>query len=173
MAVEIGTNWAAARSFKLQNKSERVLTTYLLAYKHTFIHVLGGVLPAVDWATPQSSFIQISHRARLLPAGISFDTDKTKMSNMQVYVQGASNGGEIVIRDLIVTGYLNLEEGMVTGGGRFIAEDRGNFIGTIPNGIATLGFIARQKDGKSCGEIAPAPPPITIFWTVIFFRIML
>jgi len=40
------------------------------------------------------------------PTGISFDTDVTKMGSMKVYVQGSSDGGTIVVKNLTVTGYL-------------------------------------------------------------------
>ena len=40
------------------------------------------------------------------PAGISFDTDVTRMGTMQVVVQGASGNGTIVVKDLTVTGCL-------------------------------------------------------------------
>jgi hypothetical protein len=44
-----------------------------------------------------------------IPAGLSFASDETKMGKMHVIVQGASDGGAIIIRDLTVTGYLNID----------------------------------------------------------------
>jgi len=46
------------------------------------------------------------------PAGISFDTDETKMSYMQVFVSGNSGDGTIVVRDLTVMGCLASVRGM-------------------------------------------------------------
>lgn len=46
------------------------------------------------------------------PAGISFDTDVTRMGTMQVVVQGASGNGTIVVKDLTVTGCLATPEGL-------------------------------------------------------------
>ena len=45
----------------------------------------------------------------IIPAGLSFASDETKMSKMHVVVQGASGLGTIIIRDLTVTGYLNVD----------------------------------------------------------------
>jgi hypothetical protein len=87
------------------------------------------------------------------PAGISFDTDETKMANMRVFVSGNSGNGTIVVRDLTVTGCLVLEEGMATGGGWFIPEE-GTFLGQTPGGKATFGFVAKQDDKKgSSGQL--------------------
>lgn len=87
------------------------------------------------------------------PTGISFESDTTKMGAMQVVVQGSSDGGTIVIKDLTVTGYLVLDDGMATGGGWFIAENDGNFVGTTPEGKASFGFVAKQKNGQSSGQL--------------------
>jgi len=40
------------------------------------------------------------------PTGISFDTDVTKMGSMRVVVQGSSGGGQIIVKNLKVTGIL-------------------------------------------------------------------
>lgn len=40
------------------------------------------------------------------PTGISFDTDESKMGSMKVYVQGASDEGTIIVKNLTVTGWL-------------------------------------------------------------------
>jgi len=88
-----------------------------------------------------------------IPAGLSFATDVTKMGNMQVYVGGHPDGGSIVIKDLTVTGCLNLEDGMATGGGWFLAEDTGGMGNVTPGGKATFGFVAKQKSGISSGQL--------------------
>jgi len=87
------------------------------------------------------------------PTGISFDTDEAKMGTMQVFVEGSSDSGSIIVKDLTVTGYLVLDEGTATGGGWFIAENDGNFVGTTPGGKATFGFMAKQKTGTSSGQL--------------------
>lgn len=87
------------------------------------------------------------------PTGISFDTDEAKMGSMQVFVEGSSDGGSIIVKDLAVTGYLVLDEGMATGGGWFIAESNGNFVGTTPGGKATFGFVAKRKNETSSGQL--------------------
>jgi hypothetical protein len=86
------------------------------------------------------------------PTGISFDSDEAKMGSMQVVVEGASDGGSIIVRDLTVTGYLVLEEGMATGGGWFIPEDSSR-IRLSPGGKATFGFVAKQKGDTSSGQL--------------------
>lgn len=45
------------------------------------------------------------------PAGISFDTDETKMATMQVRLSGASGPGTIIVKNLIVSGYLDADSG--------------------------------------------------------------
>jgi hypothetical protein len=87
------------------------------------------------------------------PAGISFDTDETKMSSMQVFVSGNPGNGAIVVRDLTVTGCLVLEDGMATGGGWFIPETASAHGLVNPGGKATFGFVAKQKDSKSSGQL--------------------
>jgi hypothetical protein len=83
-----------------------------------------------------------------IPAGISFDTDESKMASMRALVFGNSGNGTIVVRDLTVTGCLALEEGMATGGGWFIPDDD-NAVGlTNLGGKATFGFVAKQDDKK-------------------------
>jgi len=86
------------------------------------------------------------------PAGISFDTDETKMASMQVVVSGDSADGAIIVRDLTVTGCLVLEEGMATGGGWFVPEDS-SLVGLTTGGKATFGFMARQKNETSSGQL--------------------
>ena len=82
------------------------------------------------------------------PYGISFDTDEARMADMRVFVSGdVYPGGMIVVRNLTVTGYLNLEEGTATGGGWFIPE-AGSAINITPGGKATFGFVAKQDDKK-------------------------
>jgi hypothetical protein len=82
------------------------------------------------------------------PAGISFDTDESKMASMRVLVSGNSGDGTIVVRDLTVTGCLALEEGMATGGGWFIPEPDKSEGLINPGGKATFGFVAKQDDKK-------------------------
>jgi hypothetical protein len=88
------------------------------------------------------------------PAGISFDTDDTKMASIRVLVSGNSGDGVIVVRDLTVTGRLVLEEGMATGGGWFIPENDSAAGLTNLGGKATFGFVAKQDDKKgSSGQL--------------------
>lgn len=89
----------------------------------------------------------------IFPAGISFDTDATKMASMQVFVSGNPGNGEIVVRNLTVTGCLNLEKGTGTGGGWFIPEID-NAVGISEGGKATFGFVAKQDEKKgSTGQL--------------------
>jgi len=88
-----------------------------------------------------------------IPAGLSFATDSTQMGNMQVYVEGNPGGGSIVIKDLTVTGCLNLEDGMATGGGWFIPEWNKQAGLVNEGGKATFGFVAKQKQGTSSGQL--------------------
>ena len=46
----------------------------------------------------------------IIPAGLSFASDETKMGKMHVVVQGASDGGAIIITNLTVTGFLAVPE---------------------------------------------------------------
>ena len=87
------------------------------------------------------------------PAGISFDTDETKMANMQVIVSGNPGYGTIIVRDLTVTGCLVLEEGMATGGGWFIPEPANSTGLTLDGSKATFGFVAKQKNDTSSGQL--------------------
>jgi len=86
------------------------------------------------------------------PAGISFESDVTKMASMQVFVSGNPGNGTIIVKDLVVTGYMNLEEGMATGGGWYIPEDD-TAHGISLGGKATFGFVAKQKKGNSSGNL--------------------
>ena len=45
------------------------------------------------------------------------------------------------------------QDGMATGGGWFIAENNGNSAGITPGGKATFGFVAKQKNGTSSGQL--------------------
>jgi len=87
------------------------------------------------------------------PAGISFQTSETGMADFYVYIEGYPSPGAIIVKDLAVEGYLNLEEGMATGGGWFYAENSNNFVGNSPGGKATFGFVAKQKSGISSGNL--------------------
>ena len=42
---------------------------------------------------------------------------------------------------------------MATGGGWFLAEDTGGTGNVTPDGRANFGFVARQKNGKSSGQL--------------------
>jgi hypothetical protein len=89
----------------------------------------------------------------LFPTGISFASTLSKMASMQVFVSGNPGNGEILVQNLTVTGCLNLEEGMGTGGGWFIPETD-TFVGTTPDGKATFGFVAKQDEKKgSTGQL--------------------
>ena len=93
----------------------------------------------------------------LTPAGMTFTGD---MKQMQVFygLYGYGAPHTAGLNDISVTGCLVLVDGMATGGGWYIPE-AGNdefgpkFIGEIPDGKATFGFIAKQKDGKSSGNL--------------------
>jgi len=88
----------------------------------------------------------------IIPAGLSWDTDEMQMDELQVFVNGRPGNGAIEVRDLTVTGYMNLEEGMATGGGWFIPED--SLVGLTEGGKATFGFVAKQDDKKgSTGQL--------------------
>lgn len=87
------------------------------------------------------------------PTGISFETDESKMADMAVFVTGNPGNGTIQIRDLIVTGCLNIEEGMGTGGGWFIPEWDKQAGLVNEGGKATFGFVAKQKKGSSSGQL--------------------
>lgn len=87
------------------------------------------------------------------PAGISFQSNEIDMADFYVYVEGYPSPGTIIVKDLTVEGYLNLVEGMATGGGWFYAEDNDNFVGETSGGKATFGFVAKQKKEESTGNL--------------------
>lgn len=88
----------------------------------------------------------------LTPAGMTFSGD---MTQMQVFFGIYGSGGvhTVVLRNVTVGGCLVLEQGMATGGGWFVAEDGDHFTGETPGGKASFGFMAKQKDGKSSGQL--------------------
>jgi hypothetical protein len=88
----------------------------------------------------------------LFPAGLSFQANVARLGDMRALVEGSPAPGTIILRDVTVTGYLNLEEGTATGGGWFIPEDD-SFIGTTPGGKATFGFVARNKNAAASGNL--------------------
>ncbi|MCK4222128.1 MAG: hypothetical protein KAX25_04590, partial [Dehalococcoidia bacterium] len=88
----------------------------------------------------------------LYPAGMTFTGDMTQMQVFYgLYGYGATHS--VDFRDIAAEGCLVLEEGMATGGGWFIAENNGNFVGTTPGGKATFGFVAKQKNETSSGQL--------------------
>jgi len=90
--------------------------------------------------------------ADLMPAGMTFTGD---MAQMQVFygLYGYGATHSITFRDIGAEGCLVLEEGMATGGGWFIPEsDKAEGLVNL-GGKATFGFVAKQKDNKSSGQL--------------------
>ena len=88
----------------------------------------------------------------LYPTGMTFTGD---MMQMQVFygLYGYGATHSVAFEDITVEGCpLVLMEGMATGGGWFI-PDEGTSIGITPGGKATFGFVAKQKDNKSSGQL--------------------
>jgi hypothetical protein len=117
------------------------------------------------------------------PAGISFDTDETKMAVMQVFVSGDPGNGTIVVQDLTVTGCLGtviidgcdtgvvdqvLDDGSTISGS--IAEcaadarNHGEFVSCVShltNELVKDGYLTGKEKGKivSCAARADIPAP--------------
>lgn len=115
------------------------------------------------------------------PAGISFETDESKMGQMQVLVQGASGNGSIVVKDLTVTGCLGniiidgcdtgVEDQMLPDGSTIsdkIAEcaanatNHGNFVSCVAhltNDLKKDGYITGNEKGaiQSCAAQSNLP----------------
>jgi hypothetical protein len=83
------------------------------------------------------------------PAGISFETDETKMAAMRVLVQGSPGNGTIAIRDLEVTGYPSPEGGFVTGGGWIDSPVNTGYQYMQVGGKANFRFVSKYKKGAS------------------------
>lgn len=88
----------------------------------------------------------------LSPAGMTWTGD---MSQQQIFygLWGYGATHSVVFEDVIVSGCLMLQDGMATGGGWFFAEDTGGIGNVTPGGKATFGFVAKQSDGTSTGEL--------------------
>lgn len=89
----------------------------------------------------------------LYPAGMTFTGDMTQMQLFYGLYGYGETTHTVVFKNITVTGCLVLEEGMATGGGWFIAEDTGGTGNVTPGGKATFGFVAKQKNDTSSGEI--------------------
>lgn len=89
----------------------------------------------------------------LSPAGMTFTGDMTQMQVFYgLYGYGVTHGVEF--RDITVTGCLVLEEGMATGGGWFVPENKNSYGLTLDGGSkATFGFVAKQKNDTSSGQL--------------------
>lgn len=116
------------------------------------------------------------------PAGISFDTDETKMANMQVFVSGNPGIGTIIVRDLTVTGCLGtvvidgcdtgvfdqvLDDGSTSISGKIEecaagARNHGEFVSCVSdftNELKKEGCLTGKEKGKivSCAAKADIP----------------
>jgi hypothetical protein len=92
------------------------------------------------------------------PGADYFDVTNVDFSAVFPHV-GVHNGGNAANVDqtirwshVVVEGCPILEEGMATGGGWFIPEDSSR-VGLTSGGKATFGFVAKQKDNKSSGQL--------------------
>jgi hypothetical protein len=88
----------------------------------------------------------------LTPAGIKFRGDMTQMQVFYgIYGYGVTHS--VTFRNLEVQGCFVLDAGMATGGGWFLAEDTGGLGNVTPGGKATFGFVAKQKNESSTGNL--------------------